>query len=842
MANKIILKKTSTAAKVPLATDLEVGEIAVNLADQKLYSKDASGTVIVVGQGIGGSGDVVGPTSATDNALARFDSTTGKLIQNSVVTVSDTGAIAGAESISNIDFAQFDTTVTPVEAVGKLQWDDGNGTLQVGLKGGNVNLQIGQEIVARVYNDSGVALTDGQIVYISGAQGNRIAVKLAKADTDATSAGTLGMVTESIAIGAEGFITVMGTVNKLNTTGLTAGAIVYLSPTTAGAYTTTKPVAPQHTVTLGYVERVDSVVGSIYVKVDNGYELDELHNVLITSPTSGQTLIYDAVQGVWENANISAGTGISVTNGAGSITVANTGVNSVNGVTGAVTATNLLDAIKTVDGAGSGLDADTLDGNSSAYFQQALVSGTNIKTVNGTTLLGSGNLAVGTVTSVGATVPTGLSVSGSPITGSGTLAITYTAGYSIPTDASQTNWNTAYSDRLKWDGGSTGLVAATGRTSLGGTTVGQNFFTLTNPTAVTFPRMNADNTVSALDAATFRTAIGAGTGNGSVTGVTGTAPIVSSGGTAPAISITQATTSTNGYLSSTDWNTFNNKTSNTGTVTSVSGTGTVSGLTLSGTVTTSGSLTLGGTFSSTISGISDAYRWWNNFGDNHSTRTSFDAQGAASSVNFGWRYVQGSTNGPGVNSAAQYYSQFVGLGNDYPYNLYGMQIAYPRNVSNPYISIRFEEGGAFGAWQKISAGYADTAGSATTATTLATGRTIAITGDLTYTSPSFNGSGNVTAAGTLATVNSNVGSFGSSTAIPVVTVNAKGLVTAVSTATVSGGQYFGTAATKAIAYNANTISENITVTAGNNGLSAGPITISTGFSVTVQTGANWVIV
>jgi hypothetical protein len=76
--------------------------------------------------------------------------------------------------------------------------------------------------------------------------------------------------------------------------------------------------------------------------------------------------------------------------------------------------------------------------------QNLLVSGTNIKTVNGSSLLGSGNLAVGTVTSVAASVPTGFSIAGSPITGSGTLAITFTAGYSLPTDASQTNWNTAF--------------------------------------------------------------------------------------------------------------------------------------------------------------------------------------------------------------------------------------------------------------------------------------------------------------------------------------------------------------------------------------------------------------
>jgi len=159
--------------------------------------------------------------------------------------------------------------------------------------------------------------------------------------------------------------------------------------------------------------------------------------------------------------------------------------------------------------------------------------------------------AMGTVTSVAMTVPTGLSVSGTPVTTTGTLAVTLTSGYSIPTTSSQTNWDSAYTQRLQWDGGSTNLVAATGRTSLGATTVGANLFTLTNPTAITFPRFNADNTASALDAATFRTAIGAGTSSasGTVTSIATTSPIT--GGTITStgtIGINAASANTASYV------------------------------------------------------------------------------------------------------------------------------------------------------------------------------------------------------------------------------------------------------------------------------------------------------
>jgi hypothetical protein len=157
----------------------------------------------------------------------------------------------------------------------------------------------------------------------------------------------------------------------------------------------------------------------------------------------------------------------------------------------------------------------------------------------------------GTVTSVGMTVPTGLSVTPSTITTSGTFAVSLASGYSIPDTTTQGYWTTAYNERAQWDGGSTGLTPATGRTSLGATTVGSNIFTLTNPSAVTFLRINADNTVTARSAANFRSDIGAGTGSGTVTDLSivsanGFSGTVATSTTTPAITLT---TSITGLLS-----------------------------------------------------------------------------------------------------------------------------------------------------------------------------------------------------------------------------------------------------------------------------------------------------
>jgi hypothetical protein len=196
-----------------------------------------------------------------------------------------------------------------VADVGQMAWNSTDGTVDLRLMGGNVTLQIGQEQVVRAVNKSGVNLTQAgyQAVKISGAQGNRLSITQAKGDSDANSADTVGLVTENINNNAEGYVTSSGLVRGINTTGSlqgetwTEGDVLYLSPTVFGGITNVKPVAPKHTVIVGFVVVKNAANGSIYVKVDNGYELDELHNVKITSAANSQLLRYNSSLGVWEN-------------------------------------------------------------------------------------------------------------------------------------------------------------------------------------------------------------------------------------------------------------------------------------------------------------------------------------------------------------------------------------------------------------------------------------------------------------------------------------------------------------------------------------------------------------
>lgn len=174
--------------------------------------------------------------------------------------------------------------------------------VQAALAGGTA---VAKNLEVYVRNQSGSTIAAGSIVYISGATGNRPLITLAQANNDANSAQTIGFVKTSIANNGFGNVIVRGELENLDTSALTEGAQLYLSPTTAGTWTTTKPSAPQHLVYVGIVLRSHPTQGTILVAVQNGYELGEIHDVALSSPANLDLLAYESSTDLWKNKSFS---------------------------------------------------------------------------------------------------------------------------------------------------------------------------------------------------------------------------------------------------------------------------------------------------------------------------------------------------------------------------------------------------------------------------------------------------------------------------------------------------------------------------------------------------------
>jgi hypothetical protein len=269
----------------------------------------------------------------TDNRILELPDADGTLALTTDVTdkVPYTGA---TEDVNLGEFGlltgniEFDNTPTNIPTTaGSMVWNDTDGTVDLKLKGANVTLQIGQEQVLRVVNKTATNINlleaNYQAVRVTGAQGQRLKVDLAQATTDALSAETIGLVTETINNNQEGFITTSGLIRNINTTGSLQsetwadGDILYLSPTVAGRVTKVKPTAPNHLVIIGYVIHAHATQGSIFIKVDNGYELDELHNVKIVTPANNNVLAYTSATDIWENKTVATILGGTPVTGAG---------------------------------------------------------------------------------------------------------------------------------------------------------------------------------------------------------------------------------------------------------------------------------------------------------------------------------------------------------------------------------------------------------------------------------------------------------------------------------------------------------------------------------------------
>lgn len=219
----------------------------------------------------------------------------------SVVSVSMDSVVVAIDltpSLS-VDSIQFDKEAGVSVVEGQAAWNNVDKTLDLGLTDGVV-LQMGQESLVRVLNNTGGTLVDGEVVYITGAQGNRTTVAKTRADL-VTADLTIGVVTQTILNNQSGFLTLTGLVRNFDTSMWNEGDELWLSGSVLGGITNIKPTAPDNSVHIGFVVRSHATLGSIFVRVLSEESVSDLHDVILTNLQDGDILVYDSAAGVWRN-------------------------------------------------------------------------------------------------------------------------------------------------------------------------------------------------------------------------------------------------------------------------------------------------------------------------------------------------------------------------------------------------------------------------------------------------------------------------------------------------------------------------------------------------------------
>jgi hypothetical protein len=331
----------SISGNAATATSASSATTATNLAggaSGNLPYQTASGTTTFLATGSNGqyltlssgvpawatitAADVSGPASSVDNQIARFDGTTGKIIQTASPTISDAGAI------QNINELNFDVTPTSVAGgQGSLSWNGSEGTLDLVMKGGNVTQHIGEEFFYTARNATGSTINKAVPVYASGVTvgSNRIEVSPMIADGSIDELRYIGMTAESISTGVNGLVTEVGYLRNINTSGTpysqtwAAGDIIYVSATAAGGLTNVQPAAPNLKIVVALVINADNNFGVLLVRPTAYPQIDNLSNVNISTVTAGDLLVYDGTDSRWENAaqsTITAGKATNIAGGA----------------------------------------------------------------------------------------------------------------------------------------------------------------------------------------------------------------------------------------------------------------------------------------------------------------------------------------------------------------------------------------------------------------------------------------------------------------------------------------------------------------------------------------------
>jgi hypothetical protein len=374
MAFKLKVKKGTSA---PASGALDSGELGYN----------TNSSIFYVGNGTGNAATEVITNSSTAQTKVGAFVTQGKL---------------GGE------FLELETLTGSSPTTGQLTYETDSGTFRAGIFG-NYVLDLGEKQVFFVENVTGSTIAKGTVVGFSGAAGDHLRVAPYIADSSANIQYLMGIADQSIANSGFGFVVIIGKVRNIDTSAYAPGTILYVSAANAGQLTSTKPTAPNRRFAIGAVVKQNASSGILQVRTEAGVLLDDVHDVAITSVANGNLLTYDGAK--WINSNTINGnitlsgtptttnqnrglyfTGfdketigdtsdaafirhtVNIGGHSGSVLELSSQNDSTDGIALTTNASSQIrhnghvmwDANN--DGAGSGLDADLLDGNQASAF------------------------------------------------------------------------------------------------------------------------------------------------------------------------------------------------------------------------------------------------------------------------------------------------------------------------------------------------------------------------------------------------------------------------------------------------------------------------------------------